>query len=384
MIGSAYTWWQYLFIFGLALVLGIWYGWMAQRGPDYWRARPLITMCALAGGWSGWLLFSIMFPNYLLLLCGLYPQAFILLRLPWKIVAGLILTMLVVVGQALAAGGWSGWLLIPLGAGLAGILMAVFIEAIVQQSDQRKRLIDELLAVRQELAVAERQAGVLEERARLAREIHDTFAQALTSLLMQLEAIEQTPHAEVGMLQHQFNQIRRTARDHLAEARRVMWALQPSLLDGTSLPDVLARLAQRVADEGHFAVGAITTGTVRTLGPELEVTLLRTVQEALANVQKHASASQANITLSYLEEVVIVDIQDDGVGFEPARLLAAPLQQTDGGYGLKALQERAEQLGGTLVIESSPGAGTTIALTLPVRGYPPDACAPVQVKQEDY
>lgn len=186
------------------------------------------------------------------------------------------------------------------------------------------------------------------------------------------------------MLRQQFEQMRRTARDHLAEARRAMWALQPAILDGNSLPEVITRLAKRVSDEGHCVVKAITTGTVRTLGPEMEVTLLRAVQEALANVQKHANAHQVNITLSYLEEVVIVDIQDDGVGFEAEKQLAAPLWQTAGGYGLKALRARAEQAGGTLEIESAPGAGTTIALTLPVAASSLNACPPAQAEQEDH
>jgi signal transduction histidine kinase len=162
-----------------------------------------------------------------------------------------------------------------------------------------------------------------------------------------------------------------------------MWALQPALPDGASLPEALTRLAQRVSAEGPVAARATFTGAVRALGPELEVTLLRAVQEALANVQKHARASRALVTLSYLEDAVIVDIQDDGVGFEPGKLLAAPLRQTDGGYGLKALRERALQFGGTLDIESSPGAGTTIALTLPAPGSPSDTCSPARAEPED-
>ena len=122
LVGSAYAWWQYLLMLGLSPLLGIWYGWMAHRGPGYWRARPLVAMGTLASGWVGWLLLCIFFPVYLFLLCGLYPQAFIYIRLPWKIVTGLILTVLVVGIQARAAGEWDGWLLISLGAGLSGLL----------------------------------------------------------------------------------------------------------------------------------------------------------------------------------------------------------------------------------------------------------------------
>ena len=107
-------------------------------------------------------------------------------------------------------------------------------------------------------------------------------------------------------------------------------------------------------------VGEATTGTERPLGAEVEAALLRVAQEALANVRKHAAASQVTLTLSYLDDLVMLDVADDGVGFDPATTRAA-----GGGLGLRAMQERATQLGGHLTIESAPGEGTTIAVELP-------------------
>ncbi len=100
------------------------------------------------------------------------------------------------------------------------------------------------------------------------------------------------------------------------------------------------------------------TGEPAPLHPEAEVTLLRAAQEALTNVRKHAQARQVSITLSYMGDQVALDVQDDGVGFAAS----APAE----GFGLAAMRQRAEQLGGTVVVESALGQGTTVAVTLPL------------------
>jgi signal transduction histidine kinase len=107
------------------------------------------------------------------------------------------------------------------------------------------------------------------------------------------------------------------------------------------------------------------TGQAASLRPEIEVTLLRATQEALANIRKHAQASSVVLTLSYMEDVVALDIQDDGIGFDPHRLPAPLLGEMSGKFGLKGLRERIEQLEGTFTLESTPGLGTTIAVSMP-------------------
>jgi signal transduction histidine kinase len=109
----------------------------------------------------------------------------------------------------------------------------------------------------------------------------------------------------------------------------------------------------------------VVTGKVLALRPEIEVTLLRAAQEALANVWKHAQASSVFLTLSYMDETVALDAQDDGKGFDSWCLLSPPRARSTGGFGLLALRERVEQQGGTLTVESEPGEGTTVALTIP-------------------
>jgi signal transduction histidine kinase len=171
--------------------------------------------------------------------------------------------------------------------------------------------------------------------------------------------------------QRYLDQARRTARENLAEVRRLVWALQPAALERATLGEVLTHLAARWEEENGVQALATTTGTVHALRPEIEVTLLRAAQEALANAHKHASASQVVLTLSYMDGMVVLDVQDNGAGFDTTRLSLSPADQHAGGFGLKALRERVEQLGGMLSIESSCSEGTTIAVALPAAGNEP-------------
>ena len=213
-----------------------------------------------------------------------------------------------------------------------------------------------------------RRAGVLVERQRLAREIHDTLAQGFTSIIMSLTAAEmaQHPFTAGAVPARHLEEARRTARESLAEARRLVWALRPEALDRHSLPEALERLAGEWSGETGVRARATTTGAPRPLLPEVEVALLRTAQEALTNIRKHARAAKVNITLSYMNDRVALDVLDDGVGFDPARLKSSVEAHDAGGFGLMAMHERVEQLGGALRIESAPGEGTTLAVELPV------------------
>ncbi|MCL6527168.1 MAG: sensor histidine kinase [Thermaceae bacterium] len=215
---------------------------------------------------------------------------------------------------------------------------------------------EELWNTRRELLEASRQTGILEERQRLAREIHDTLAQNFASIVVQLEAAEAAAENETSAGRY-LEQARNSAREGLSEARRMVWALRPEILENASLPEALSRLLRRWQEESRVEATLTVTGDPRPLHPELEVSLLRIAQEALANVRKHSQAKTASVTLSYLDDLVLMDIQDDGVGLQPALV---------GSFGLRSMRERVERLGGVFTLESERGLGTILAVSLPL------------------
>lgn len=257
-----------------------------------------------------------------------------------------------------------------LGAGVA-VATVLGYQALYRESEERRRIVEELTATRSELAAAERSAGVLAERERLAREIHDTLAQGLSSIQLLLRAAERTlpesQEAALGHIQH----ARQAAVDNLAEARRFVRALSPPALEAGSLPAALERLGGTLSRSTGLAVHCQVSGSPAALPTPYEIALLRIAQSALANTVQHARADRVELTLSYMDTEVALDVVDDGAGFVVAEAPppgAAPATPEDSGFGLPAMRARARALGGTFVVESAPGEGTAVAVTLP---FPP-------------
>jgi signal transduction histidine kinase len=201
---------------------------------------------------------------------------------------------------------------------------------------------------------------VLDERQRMAAEIHDTIAQGLTGVVTQLEAAEQASDRPEDWQRHVRNAIG-LARDSLSEARRSVEGSRPERLETARLPDALADVAREWSELNGVPVEVVTTGDIQPLHAEVEVALLRTAQEALANVAKHANASHAWLTLSYMGDVVTLDVRDDGIGFT----VPAKTDDVRGGFGLSAMRQRVNRVAGTLAIESEPGAGTAVSARVP-------------------
>jgi signal transduction histidine kinase len=339
----------------LAGVLGGWYAWWLIARPNAAHAEIIY----LVGAVALWAPLITVHPAFLWLGLGvLAPLCLHDLR------HGAVAVLVVAAGLLWRLAHQQGGIPWPAVAAVsvfaAGTVLGIgYVGAIVRQSRERQRLLEQLEATRVELAAAERQAGMLEERQRLARDIHDTLSQGFASVVLLLEAAEESV-ATGQPVDRYITQALRAARDDLAESRRVVWALRPRPLQEQSLPQALQELTGRLAEETGLRAQTTVTGTERPLGAQTETALLRITQEALANVRKHSSASQVTLTLSYLEDLVMLDIADDGVGFEPPAILAAA-----GGLGLGAMRERVTQLGGNLTIESAPGEGTTIAAELP-------------------
>jgi signal transduction histidine kinase len=214
------------------------------------------------------------------------------------------------------------------------------------------------------LAAAEHSAGVLAERERLAREIHDTLAQGLSSIQLLLRAAERALPDRPDTAGRHVERARSEAQHNLAEARRFVHALSPPDLERGSLPAALERLC---ANQSGPAVRFHVEGEPVAMPMPHEVALLRIAQSALANTVQHANATRAELTLSYMDTRVALDAVDDGVGFDPATL---PAGGVDGGFGLGAMRARARSLGGTLSVESAPGKGTALSVGF---AYPEEA-----------
>ncbi len=224
---------------------------------------------------------------------------------------------------------------------------------LAEANAQLETALAENAGLQAQLLTQAREAGVLDERQRMAREIHDTLAQGFTGIIAQLEAARQNP----AQWDRFADQAQALARDNLSEARRSVRALQPEDLDDAHLPDAIAGMSRRWSDASGVPVGVETTGEPKPMLADVEVALFRVAQEALTNVAKHAKASRVGLTLSYLDDVVLLDVRDDGVGFTPGR---------DGdGFGLTSMRQRLLRVAGSLAVESTPGEGTAVNATVP-------------------
>ncbi len=238
---------------------------------------------------------------------------------------------------------------------------------VTEQNDKQRAMLGDLAAANAQLenALAEnaglhaqlltqaREAGILDERQRMAREIHDTLAQGFIGIIAQLEAARHNP----GGWQRFADQAQGLARDNLAEARRSVRALRPEHLEDAHLPEAIAGMSERWSETSGVVVGVETTGEPRPMLADTEVALFRVAQEALTNVAKHAKATRVGLTLSYMDDVVLLDVRDDGIGFEAGT--------NAGGFGLTSMRQRLLRVAGSLAVESSPGEGTAVNASVP-------------------
>ncbi len=208
----------------------------------------------------------------------------------------------------------------------------------------------------------EREAAMLEERARVAREIHDTIAQGLTGVIVQLGAAERALAATSPDAPQHLGLAQRMARESLAEARRSIWNLRSPTLEHATLSDALQGVVARQAD-ASIAMTFEARGEAWQLPAAEESALLRVCQEALVNVTKHSGATRAQVVLEYAPMFVRLSVRDDGVGFD-AEILQSPNGITSG-FGLLGMRERIHALGGALELRSEDGA--RVIATIPRR-----------------
>ena len=354
---------------GLSGLWGLWYWLFVIRSRFLKRRLPvqvfsfMLSILVAAA-------MSRINPVFVVLLFAYFGISFRVLPAKWAIPNVVLASTALAVRYMSFGDGWFSInnLLFLLGfltmAFIASIL-GLFVGSITRQSHERQRMIKELESAQSELAKAEREAGVLEERQRLAGEIHDTLAQGFTSIILQLETAELALNSNPDEARQHLEKALKAARDSLGEARSALWALRPEILEREAIGAALGRTARNWEEFTGIRAHVKISDEKEQLPTEVEIALLRAAQEALANVHKHARASLVTLTLSYMGDVVILDVQDDGKG-----LAAAGAAEQDGliseGYGLPAMRERVEHLGGRISVESSLGEGTTLVVEIPL------------------
>jgi len=348
-------------VIGLALLTLATYGsgaYLARRSRG--RAARLIWLVALT---LEWVVLMWLIPEAAYLVFPLFFLYLHLLGAGWGSAAIVAATAVAITALG-AHGGWSiGGVVGPIvGAGVA-LLIGLGYQALAREAAEREALMQELLATRGQLAAIEHESGVLAERARLAKEIHDTLAQGLSSIQMLLYAAERADPDRPGV--EHIRLARETAATNLADARRFIRELTPPDLDSHGLGGALRRLAKGQWSNQGLTVHVRVSDTIE-LPMHLQTALLRIAQGAIANVLQHAEAATATITLATTPDGLVFTVSDDGIGFDPSS--PATRHGKSDSFGLQATHERVQQLGGTLLVDSTPGHGTTLTVTLsPVR-----------------
>ena len=297
------------------------------------------------------------------------PVAFAVLRvLPfvWAVATVLVMTgLLTAAWQRISDGGDPVQVAGPVSVALITVLAYRTLDL---EARARQALLDQLVEAQAELAEQQQRSGALAERTRLSREIHDSVGQGLSSINLLLQAAEQDWDVRPARARGHVRTAAATARDGLDEVRRVVRDLAPAdLAQGDSM-DALPAALRRVAGAAPIGVPVEVRvdGSPQEVAPEVAAALVRTARGALANVHEHARARRVALTLTYHPDEVVLDVRDDGRGFEADQTPAAVQADSTRGRGLLGIHQRAAELGGRAVVESITGEGTTVSVRFPL------------------
>ncbi len=267
----------------------------------------------------------------------------------------------------MTAQGVKSLLCIPLIFGKKVVGLLTIRGATTESFTSRKKYLGELLGHYMSLAVCfvrlasrAEEAAVLDERTRIAEEIHDSLAQNFVAIVTQLDLASGALHANAEESAAHIQAAQNLAREGLAEARRSVWALVPAALERDDLPNALRKMVTNLNDTTPTQVRFAVEGPRRRLARETESHLFRISQEAVSNALRHAEAHRIQIRLAFDSQKVSLSIEDDGQGLAPQG------DRAPGGFGLVSLCERAKRAGGQATIQSAPGAGTQIVVEVPL------------------
>lgn len=347
-------------VVGAVVCLG-WYavGLVAARSPG--RRLGVAWLVVLLLIWVGLILLSAEFSWVAFAL--FFLTLHVLPRVPGLLVVAATTAVVVVAQVATIEGSPVAGIIGPCLGALVAVGISWIYAGLRAESAARQRLLEELMASQDAVAEAQREAGVLAERSRLARDIHDTLAQSFSSIVL-LSRAGLAGEGDGDRLRSLLAQIDQVASTGLRDARTVVGALTPDELEQAPLPAALGRLLERTGRRCGVRTDLVVDGEPRPLPMTVEVALLRLAQGALANVQQHADAHRTTLTITYQDDAVQLDVVDDGVGFTPGARVAS----SGGGFGLRAMQERLAEVHGRLSVESSPGDGTAVSAGIPLTG----------------
>ncbi|WP_413252838.1 sensor histidine kinase [Streptomyces brevispora] len=366
--GEARTPW----IIGLSVALAALY----VIGPVLGSRPTPRSLIWLGGLVAVWMVLVVLAPSFAWCAVPLFYTGLRILPPRAALALVALLTLFVVAAQLRLSDGFDPNLALAPPA-VAAVATAAFVH-MQRQAARQDELIGDLLRTRRELAATERREGTLAERQRLSMEIHDTLAQGLSSQQMLLQAADRTWDTDPATARRHIRTATGIAERNLAEARRFVHDLAPAdLAEGGGLDAALHALAARetAQAQGRLTVRCHVEGAPHAALPDrVQSALLRIAQGALANVTEHADATEAALTLTHLDDRIVLDIADNGHGFAPAAHTGAPGGLR--GHGLPAMRARLRQLGGSLTIESAPGEGTVVTAAVPLADGPPAALTP--------
>jgi len=205
--------------------------------------------------------------------------------------------------------------------------------------------------------------AVLEERNRMAREIHDTLAQSFVGIALQLQAVGKALPDAPATAERHLSLAQNMVSHSLVEARRSVWDLRSQALETNDLATALSETARQMTEGTSVHAEVLVSGNDRRLSAQIENNVLRIAQEALTNALRHSGANNVAINLKFDASSLDVSIKDDGHGFDVNGVLAA----TAGHFGLRGMGERVEHIGGCLSLISNPGEGTEVLATIPIK-----------------